>query len=77
MFCSVNCVTCGYCIGQVATLFEHLKKELLEQHRRKKGIALVMLGSDLAFDFNCEDIFKALKIEHDCCRMHLLTYKIF
>lgn len=72
MFISVLCHTCGTPIGDIAPLFTHESSEREKAAKEKAAKDGVPVP-----DTNNADLFDALGIMSDCCRMNIVTMRTF
>lgn len=73
MLIPIRCFTCGAPVGDVAVAFRQIRAERLRKLLAERGVApgKATLEPDLEVDMS--DVYEALGIDEDCCRMALAT----
>ena len=77
MLTPVLCFTCGFPIGDVEVLFQHMRADRIREILAKRGTTATQAAVDAGLQFDCGDILDKLKVTHDCCRKALVTAMIF
>ena len=73
------CVTCGCPIGDIGTLFRHLRAKRVQEVLAARGTTATQAAVDAGLQIDCEDILDRLGLppERSCCRGHLVTAVLF
>lgn len=75
MLCHILCPECGEGLGEVFMFYDAVKKQhhqkIMENAPKKINIDKVDLKEDVLG--NLDYIFKALQINLQCCRMHIMS----
>jgi hypothetical protein len=70
---STTCPTCGLPLGDRAELYEYLKSKIVNEILSKKKTIPNYIYIDDEISLDCSDILKTLQVNHDCCKMHLIS----
>lgn len=70
-----TCLTCGCPIGDVGTLYRHLRIKRIKEALAARGTTATQAAIDAGLQIDCGDILERLGIpeERDCCRGCLVT----
>lgn len=71
MLTPVQCVTCGYPVGDVAKPFRHIRAELIQ--KQTGSVLNTKAEIDPSLKVDCTKIFEMLHVKSDCCRAVLTT----
>lgn len=77
MLVPVLCFTCGYPVGDVEDLFHHMRAARVRAVLAERGTVAAQAATDAGLQIDCGDILDRLGVEHDCCRMTLVTAMIY
>ena len=77
MLVPVICFTCGFPTGDVEDMFHKMRAERVRAVFGERGGSAAQAGSDAGLQIDCGDILTQLGINHDCCRVSLVTAMIF
>lgn len=77
MLIPVRCFSCGGCIGKVAELYRAARKAMIAKVMVEQDIAPEMAAIAPEIYVDCQELFDALKVERECCRMCLSTSMVY
>lgn len=73
MIQNVRCLTCGYLLGHVASIFRNELMKKIEEIRQDKNIETTKILTDPTIEIDLVPLLDALHIESDCCKMNIVT----